>query len=67
MLYASIINGEINLTEDKKDECRLATYDELIEELCLGNMEIDEFTIVKEGIVTWDKEECELNFVVLRN
>lgn len=63
MLCANIINDQVILTNDIEN---LATYDELIDELCGGTMELPEFTRVKDGILIWDAEESEFDFVGFR-
>lgn len=64
MLCANIIDNEIILTKDINN---LATYDELLEELCLGNLRLSNMTMVKEGIIVLDKDECEMDFIRFRN
>lgn len=64
MLCANIINDQVILTNDIED---LATYDELMDELCDGTMKLPELTRVKDGIVIWGEEESEFDFVGFRN
>jgi hypothetical protein len=62
MLCANIINGEINLVEE--DEIvKLANWDEVMDRLDCGEIELEEFTRILEGILVWDNEECDFELV----
>ena len=62
MLCANIINGEISLVEES-DVRELACYDEVINSLCEGEIELEEFTRIAEGVLVWDNEDCDFELV----
>jgi len=63
MLCANIIDNEIVFVEEKDtiNLVNLASYNEILNDLCSGEIEVEEFTMVKEGILIWNEEECELD------
>lgn len=62
MLCANIINGEISLVEES-DVIRLCNYDEIMDSIDCGEIELGEFTRIKEGILIWDDENCDFELV----
>jgi len=62
MKWAIVLNGEINLVEEK-EVVKLASWDEVIDSICLGEIEVGEFTRIQEGILVWNEEECEMDLV----
>jgi hypothetical protein len=63
MLYANKINDQVTLGNNANE---LANYDELLDNMCTGEIIVGNMTMVSDGIVIWNENECEIDFIEFR-